>query len=125
MLADKDAIAMIAVKDLAVAEQFYGEILGLEKLESHEDEVLLFRSGATQVNVYRSDYAGTNKATYIMWNLGTELEAVAARLKAKGVRFEHYDLPGLTREGDIHSGGNMKVAWFTDPEGNILSIVSG
>lgn len=125
MLADTNAIAMIAVKDLIAAEQFYGGILGLVKLESPEDEVLLFRSGTSKVNIYRSDYAGTNKATYVMWNVGAELEAVAARLKAKGVHFEHYDLPGLTREGDIHSGGKMKVAWFTDPDGNILSIVSG
>ena len=46
-------------------------------------------------------------------------------LKAKGVAFEHYDnLPGLTVQGDVHVGGDMKVAWFKDPDGNILSIVS-
>lgn len=125
MLADKDAIAMIAVKDLAAAARFYGELLGLEKLDSPEQEVLIFRSGASRINVYRSEYAGTNRATYVMWNVGGELESIAARLKAKGVRFEHYDMPGLTRDGDIHRGGDMKVAWFRDADGNILSIVSG
>ena len=124
MLADKDAIAMIAVKDLDAAARFYGEVLGLEKLDSPEQEVLFFRSGATRINVYHSPYAGTNKATYVMWNVGSELEAIAARLKAQGVKFEHYDMPGLTLEGDIHVGGHMKVAWFKDVDGNILSIVS-
>jgi catechol 2,3-dioxygenase-like lactoylglutathione lyase family enzyme len=125
MLADKDAIAMIAVKDLAAAERFYEGVLGLEKLESPEQEVLVFRSGAATLNVYRSEFAGTNKATCVTWNVGNELEAIAALLKAKDVRFEHYDMPGLRRDGDIHVGAGMKVAWFKDVDGNILSLVSG
>ena len=125
MLADNDAIAMIAVKDLAAAARFYEEILGLEKLDSPEEQVLIFRSGATRLNVYRSEFAGTNKATTVMWNVGSELEAIAARLKSLDVKFEHYDMPGLKLEGDIHVGDRMKVAWFRDADGNILSIVSG
>jgi len=125
MLADKDAIAMIAVRDLTDAARFYGEVLGLEKLDSPEEQVLVYRSGATKLNVYRSEFAGTNKATTVMWNVGGELEAIAARLKSNGVKFEHYDMPGLTLEGDIHVGNRMKVAWFKDVDGNILSIVSG
>ncbi len=125
MLADKDAVAMIAVKDLAAAGRFYEGVLGLEKLDSPEQEVLVFRSGATRLNVYRSEFAGTNRATAVTWDVGNELEAIAAQLKAKGVEFEHYDMPDLKREGDIHSGGGMKVAWFKDVDGNILSLVSG
>ncbi|WP_028101889.1 VOC family protein [Pseudoduganella violaceinigra] len=125
MLVDKDAIAMIAVKDLAAAEKFYKDVLGLEELESREEEVLLFRSGTTRLNVYRSQYAGTNKASCVTWNVGGEIEAIAATLKTQGVVFEHYDMPGLKLNGDIHSGGHMKVAWFKDADGNILSIVSG
>ena len=45
-----------------------------------------------------------------------------AELKAKGVTFEHYDLPGLTREGDIHRADDFRVVWFKDPDGNILSV---
>jgi len=41
---------------------------------------------------------------------------------ASGVTFEHCDMPGMTRQGDVHSGGGMKVAWFKDPDGNILNI---
>lgn len=125
MIADKDAITMIAVKDLAAAGRFYEDVLGLEKLDSPEEQVLIFRSGSSRLNVYQSQYAGTNKATTVMWNVGSEIEAIAAKLKAKGVKFEHYDMPGLTLEGDVHVGGHMKVAWFKDVDGNILSIVSG
>ena len=125
MLADKDAVAMIAVKELAAAGRFYEGVLGLEKLDSPEQEVLIFRSGATRLNVYRSEFAGTNKATTVTWNVGNELEVIASQLKTKGVAFEHYDMPGLKREGDIHSGGGMKVVWFKDVDGNILSLVSG
>ena len=46
-------------------------------------------------------------------------------LKTKGVTFEHYDMPDTTRKGDVHVAGNMKVAWFKDPDGNTLCIVSG
>ena len=45
-------------------------------------------------------------------------------LKSKGISFEHYDLPGTTRAGDIHVAGNTRVAWFKDPDGNIHSLVS-
>jgi catechol 2,3-dioxygenase-like lactoylglutathione lyase family enzyme len=124
MLADKDAIVMIAVRDLHAAAQFYEQVLGLQKVDSEEEEVLVYRSGASRLNVYRSEFAGTNQATTVTWDVGSALEAMVDRLKAKGVTFEHYDMPGLTRNGDIHSGGRIKVVWFKDVDGNILSLVS-
>jgi hypothetical protein len=60
----------------------------------------------TTLNVYQSKEAGTNKATAVTWAVD-DLERVARDLKARGIRFEHYDLPGLKREGDIHVGGNI------------------
>jgi hypothetical protein len=57
--------------------------------------------------------------------VGNELENVVQSLKAKGISFEHYDMPGMKREGDIHGEGNMKAAWFKDPDGNILALVNG
>ena len=76
------------------------------------------------LNVYRSDYAGTNKANAVTWAVGDDVEGVVRALKAKGVVFEHYDMPGMKLEGDVHIGADMKVAWFKDPDGNILNIVS-
>lgn len=125
MLSDKEAIAMIAVKDLKAAAKFYQDTLGLTPIASEGDEVITYRSGSSAINVYHSQYAGTNKATAVVWNVGDDIEAVVDRLKSKGVVFEHYDMPGLTVKGDVHIGGDMKVAWFKDPDGNILSVVSG
>ena len=126
MLSTKDAIATVAVKDLKAAAVFYEGALGFEKAEVIDEELIVYRSGKGVFNVYRSKYAGTNHATALSWVVGDELDAIVRMLKTKGVTFEHYDhMPGMKRNGDIHSGGSMKVAWFKDPDGNILNIVSG
>ena len=121
MLGDKDAVANVAVKDLDVATKFYRNTLGLTPVHQEGKELVVFRSGTTEINVYRSDYAGTNKATAVTWTVDDVNDEVAA-LKTKGVVFEHYDMPGMTREGDVHEGHGMKVAWFKDPDGNILAV---
>jgi hypothetical protein len=55
--------------------------------------------------------------------VGDRIEPIVKSLKSKGITFEHYDMPGLSLEGDIHVGSGMKVAWFKDPDGNILNLV--
>lgn len=126
MLGNTDAVATIAVKDIEAAGKFYRGTLGLEPVPTGEEEgVLSFKSGKARILVYVSQYAGTNQATAATWMVGDELERVVQGLKAKGVRFEHYDLPGTRRNGDIHEAGNTRVAWFKDPDGNILALVSG
>jgi catechol-2,3-dioxygenase len=125
MLGKIDAVANIAVKDLKVAKRFYEDTLGLKQVAAEGQELIVLRSGNSTVNVYRSKYAGTNQATAVTWVVGKEVEDFVRKLKAKGVAFEHYDMPGMTRQGDVHVGGNMKVAWFKDPDGNILNLVSG
>jgi catechol 2,3-dioxygenase-like lactoylglutathione lyase family enzyme len=125
MLQDKDAVANLAVKNMDAARKFYEGTLGLQPIDSMGDDMVAYRSGATTVNVYRSNYAGTNKATAVTWAVGDDIERVVRELKAKGVAFEHYDLPDMQRDGDLHIGDGMKVAWFKDPDGNILNIVTG
>ena len=122
MLGTRNAVANLAVKDLDRAKQFYTDTLGLEQVDAEGDEVVVLKSGDSVVNVYRSEYAGTNEATAVTWevdDIDTEVQA----LRGKGVMFEHYDMPGLELKGDIHVGDGMKVAWFKDPDGNILNIV--
>ena len=123
MLNNKDAVANLAVKDLNVAKKFYEGTLGLKPIDAEGDEVIVYRSGNSKLNVYRSKEAGTNKATAVTWTVG-DVDDEVRRLKAKGVKFEHYDMPEMKREGDIHIGGDMRVAWFKDPDGNILNIVN-
>jgi catechol 2,3-dioxygenase-like lactoylglutathione lyase family enzyme len=125
MLSDNDAMATIAVKDVKAARTFYEGTLGLKPVPSPEPSVLMYQCGKSRVLVYQSRYAGTNQATAVTWVMGSgdEVDEVVKSLKAKGVVFEHYDFPGLTRKGDVHVAGKMKNAWFKDPDGNIHSIV--
>jgi len=125
MLGDKNAIANLAVANLDVAKKFYEGTLGLKPVHTEGDEVIVYESGSSMINVYRSRYAGTNQATAVTWSVGDQIDAIVLGLRAKGVTFEHYDMPGLKLEGDIHVGDNMKVAWFKDPDGNILNLMNG
>jgi catechol 2,3-dioxygenase-like lactoylglutathione lyase family enzyme len=124
MLGEKEAAATLAVKDLAVARKFYEGVLGLKVAEANE-EAFTFKSGRSTVIVYRSQFAGTNKATAANWLVGPDIEKVAQGLRGKGVSFEHYDLPGMTLQGDVHVGGDLKAAWFKDPDGNIIALMNG
>jgi catechol 2,3-dioxygenase-like lactoylglutathione lyase family enzyme len=124
MLGDKDAAANIAVTNLERARKFYEDTLGLTHIGSEGQEVIIFKSGNTLINVYQSQYAGTNKATAVTWVVGQDVEDFVQQLKAKGIAFEHYDMPGVTRNGDVHVADDMKVAWFKDPDGNILNIAN-
>jgi catechol 2,3-dioxygenase-like lactoylglutathione lyase family enzyme len=120
---DTDAIATIAVKNVEAARKFYEGKLGLKPTATQEKGVAGYRSGNSNVLVYESQYAGTNKATAVTWAV-EDLEGTIQDLKTKGVRFEHYDLPGTTRKGDVHGTGRTKAAWFKDPDGNVLALVS-
>ena len=122
MLGKADATPMIAVKDIDRAKQFYADKLGLEPVEEFGGEVFMLRSGDTKLSVYKSEFAGTNKATLLTFDVD-DIDAEVRELKDKGVSFEHYDVEGLKAEGDIYSGEGMKTAWFKDPDGNILSLI--
>jgi catechol 2,3-dioxygenase-like lactoylglutathione lyase family enzyme len=124
MLGDRDVIATVAAKDLATARKFYEGTLGLKVKSAEGSEAITFESGRSSLIVYRSEYAGTNKATALNWNVGEDLEKTVAALAQKGVAFEHYDFPGVTRNGDIHVMGPAKSAWFKDPDGNIVALMS-
>ena len=124
MLKDHDSSAILAVADLARARTFYGDTLGLELAdEGSEEEVLVYRTGATRLVVYRSEYAGTNRANAVVWGVGADLPAIVAALEAKGVEFEHYPAIGR-REGNIHVAGGAQLVWLKDPDGNILHLNS-
>jgi catechol 2,3-dioxygenase-like lactoylglutathione lyase family enzyme len=122
MLANKDAMATIAVKDLAAAKNFYVQKLGFSPTGTEGASVVTLRSGNSTVVIYESQFAGTNKATSATWGVGNEMDSIVGSLKKEGVPFEHYDTPGLRREGDVHVAGEFKAAWFKDPDGNILHI---
>ena len=124
MLTNMDASATVGVRDIAAAKEFYENVLGLSSVDIGEDmpEVLIYRSGNTRVMVYQSEYAGTNRATSVTWDVGDQFDEIVAALQSRGARFEHYDMDGMRREGDIHIADKMKIVWVKDPDGNILNI---
>ena len=124
MLGKADATPMIAVTDLDRARKFYEDTLGLTAKEAMPGEVFEVKSGDTTFEVYRSEFAGTNKATALNFQVD-DIDAEVRDLKEKGIFFEHYDVEGLISKGDIYEGEGMKTAWFKDPDGNILSLIEG
>ncbi|MEP6732092.1 MAG: VOC family protein [bacterium] len=124
MLRDKVAVATLAVKSLSVARTFYEGVLGLESGDDSEPSTIVYRAGSTTILVYESQFAGTNRATAATWAVGGELDECVKTLKSKGAAFEHYDMPETKREGDIHIGGKMRVAWLKDPDGNIHAFTN-
>jgi catechol 2,3-dioxygenase-like lactoylglutathione lyase family enzyme len=127
MLKDCDATAIVAVKDIERARRFYEGVLGLDPIGGEpQDGMASYRTGATRLDVYESEFAGTNKANAVVFTFKDGLEQVVSALQAKNVTFEHYpDLPGLTLNGDIHEMGSAKLVWLKDPDGNILHLNEG
>lgn len=125
MLGNEQAVATIGVKNTKRAKEFYEGVLGLLHDGPEREGVLTYKSGNSKVFVYQSEFAGTNKATSATWTIDRDVEGEVEALKKKGVKFEHYDFPEMTRKGDVHVSGDMKAAWFKDPDGNILALVSG
>ena len=124
MLKNHNSSAIVAVRDLDRARRFYGDLLGLELAEQGEEEgVIVYRTGATNLVVYESEFAGTNRANAVVWGVAQELDEIAAELEAKGTDFEHY--PDIGRlEGNVHVAGGARLVWLKDPDGNILHINS-
>src|SRR2546421_1372221 len=125
MLGNVELTTLVAVKDLGEATAFYEKTLGLTKVGENPGFVQ-YRSGTSNLIVYESEFAGSNKATTAAWHVD-DLEETVRELKSKGVPFEHFDhLPDTTRDGDIHdAAGAFKIAWFRDPTSNIFEINNG
>ena len=105
MLGGKEAMATVAVRDLQAAKKFYEGTLGLRQTDAQEQEAVTYQAGAAKLLVYRSQFAGSNKATAVTWLLGREVEKVVKGLRSKGVTFEHYQHAGPHPQGR-HSRGS-------------------
>lgn len=121
MLRDVDATSILAVRDIGAARAFYEGVLGLRPVREPADGMAVYASGVTRMVIYESEYAGTNRANALVWAV-PDVDRIAGELRDRGVTFEHYDLPGLTLEGDVHVADGFKGIWFKDPDGNILHI---
>ena len=120
MLTTAPIRAYIPAADIARARRFYEGILGLHPKEEFAGGVV-YECGGTDVFMYPTPNAGTSKASQAFWQVD-DVEAEVAELKARGVTFEEYDMPGLKTRNGILTAGGAKTAWFKDTEGNILAV---
>ena len=120
MLSAAPIRAYIPVSDVARARKFYEETVGLVPKQEYAGGVI-YDCGGTEVFMYPTSNAGTSKASQAFWEV-RNVEAEVAELKARGVKFEDYDLPGVTLKNSIATGGGAKTAWFKDTEGNIMAV---
>ena len=120
MLSTAPLRAYIPVSNLQRARKFYEETLGLKPGEQYGGGVI-YRCGETEAFLYQTPNAGTSKASQAFWQVA-DVEAEVAELKARGVVFEEYDIPGIKMQNSIATGGGAKTAWFKDSEGNIMAV---
>ncbi len=125
MLEHSNAIATIAVRDMAVSRKFYEEKLGFKPLEVKNEDVVKYISGDTFFYLYRSEHAGKHQATAAAWYIEADLETIVKELDSRGVSFETYNgLRGIEPQpGLVHIYADVKAAWVKDPDGNILALV--
>jgi catechol 2,3-dioxygenase-like lactoylglutathione lyase family enzyme len=128
MLAESRVATRIPAKDLERARKFYLEKLGLAPVEERPGG-LLYYCGGGSFAVFESAGASSGTHTQMAWEVA-DIEATVAALRARGVVFEEYDLPGLKTvngiadiEGNYPSKGiGERGAWFRDSEGNVLGL---
>jgi catechol 2,3-dioxygenase-like lactoylglutathione lyase family enzyme len=124
LLRDSAAFSGFSVDDLDEARTFYEEVLGLQTTTEPAMGGLLHLdlAGGRNVLVYAKGPAHS-PATYTVLNFPVpDVDAAVAELTARGVRFLHYDEPSTDETGVMRAGGPL-IAWFTDPAGNVFSVI--
>lgn len=114
--------AYIPARDIARARQFYETKVGLRPKEERNGGVVYEFAGGTACFLYLSPNAGTSQASQAFWSVD-DVDALIEKLKARGVVFENYDLPGERSLSGAITEGGAKAAWFKDSEGNIMALV--
>jgi catechol 2,3-dioxygenase-like lactoylglutathione lyase family enzyme len=122
MLQQAPMYAYIPAKDVARARKFYEEKLGLKPGEETAGGVTYGFGKGTACFLYPTPNAGTSKASQAFWQVD-DVEREVRELKARGVKFEDYDMPGMKTVNGIATAGGAKAAWFKDSEGNTLALI--
>jgi catechol 2,3-dioxygenase-like lactoylglutathione lyase family enzyme len=120
MFGTTKAFSGFAVDDIPAARKFYEETLGLKVTEEH-GMLTLHIAGDRDILVYpKTDHT---PATYTILNFPVDdIDKAVDELTGRGVRFERYDQVPADEKG-IFRGGGPLIAWFTDPAGNVLSVL--
>jgi catechol 2,3-dioxygenase-like lactoylglutathione lyase family enzyme len=122
MLANSKAFSGFSVNDVSDARKFYEATLGLRVSEDN-GMLTLHIAGGRDILVYPKD--DHTPASFTILNFPVDnVESAVDELTRRGVRFERY--PGMDADMDekgIFRGGGPLIAWFTDPAGNVLSVI--
>ena len=122
MLQSYPMYAYIPARDLARARQFYEQRIGLVPKQEINGGVVYEFAGGTACFLYPTPNAGSSQASQAFWAVD-DVDALIERLKARGVPFENYDMPGERSPAGAVIDGGAKAAWFKDSEGNIMALV--
>jgi catechol 2,3-dioxygenase-like lactoylglutathione lyase family enzyme len=117
----RDATCILPVKDMARARRYYEECLGLEVVGGKPDGKFVYRCGGTEIALFPRPQGTQATHTALSFRVD-DIGAAIATLKARGVAFADYDLPGLQTVEHVCVLGAEKAAWFEDTEGNILCL---
>jgi catechol 2,3-dioxygenase-like lactoylglutathione lyase family enzyme len=121
MFATTKAFSGFSVDDIAKAEEFYGQTLGLPVSSDHGMLRLRLATGHEVLVYPKPDHA---PATFTILNFPVDdIDAAVDELTRRGVRFERYDRIGTDERGVARDTGGPPIAWFTDPAGNILAVL--
>ena len=121
MLTQSEVHANVPAGDLKRARAFYTEILGLTPTAEDAYSLTFPTPSGSWFQVYETSSAGTGKHTVAQWDVA-DIEDEVRQLKARGVVFEEYDMPGVEWKGSIASLPGGRVAWFRDSEGNVMCL---
>jgi predicted enzyme related to lactoylglutathione lyase len=122
MLQDSPMYAYLPATNMARARAFYEQTVGFRPSSEIAGGVVYQFANGTACFLYPTKNAGTNRASQAFWQVA-DVEREVAELKARGVTFEEYDVPGMKTVNGIATAGGARTAWFKDTEGNILAIV--
>jgi len=122
MLSELPVFSILLSTDMAASRAFYHDVLGLEVLSESEERIRLKAGGGTGLIISRSTVGTSDTQTQVAWRV-PDIRAAIADLRARGVRIEEYTAPDPPTTDGVADMGHSWAAWFTDPSGNVLSVI--
>jgi catechol 2,3-dioxygenase-like lactoylglutathione lyase family enzyme len=116
----KEVHTVLPAADLGRARTFYHDKLGLDPDEEHHGTMVFHAQGGV-FEIYETPNAGTAQNTQMGW-VTDDLDGEMSVMRANGIMFEDYDMPGLKTENGVAKDADMRSAWFRDSEGNFICI---
>lgn len=120
-LGERNIVAFVPIVDAAKARSFYGDVLGLKLIEEELPFAVVFDAHGTMLRLTLVGESAPAPWTVLGWDV-PDVRSAVCRLESAGVRFERYEWMEQDEHGIWTSPSGAKVAWFKDPDGNVLSL---